>query len=261
MPATDLSLLVEAAQAAAETATRHIGAPLDVRDKPDGQGPVTAADLAVNETLASILQAARPAYGWLSEESAQDPTRGLAPATFIIDPIDGTRNFIEGGEIWAHSLAVCENGAITAAVVYLPLADKLYTAARGHGARLNDAPIAPTGRPGIDGAHVLATRPNLDPAHWPEGVPDVRRAHRPSLAYRLCLVADGSFDAIFTFRDAWEWDVAAGTLIIEEAGATVTDRDGAPLRFNGPTARVGGLVGASHEAAADIARRRGVSAT
>ena len=231
MPETDLELLVRAAHAAAETATRHVGRPLTVTEKPGGQGPVTDADLAVNDTLSGVLQTARPAYGWLSEESALDPTRAFAPRTFIVDPIDGTRSFIDGGEVWAHSLAVAEGDAIVAAVVYLPMTGKLYTAERGAGAALNGAPIRVSGRQRLEGARVLATAPNMAPRFWPEGVPDVRRSYRPSLAYRMCLVADGSFDAMWTFRDTWEWDIAAGALIVAEAGGRVTDGTGAPLRF------------------------------
>ncbi|SFE33365.1 inositol monophosphatase family protein [Roseivivax sediminis] len=241
MPATDLPLLIEAARAAAETATRHIGAPLDVREKPGGQGPVTSADLAVNDTLAEVLLSARPAYGWLSEESGHDPTRMLAPSTFIVDPIDGTRSFIDGADIWAHSLAVCDGGQVTAAVVYLPLVDKLYTASLGHGAYLNGTPIAPSGRTELNGARVLATSPNMAPKFWPNGVPNVKRSHRPSLAYRLCLVAEGRFDAMFTFRETWEWDIAAGTLVVSEAGAPVTDGKGGALRFNTEGGTVDGV--------------------
>ncbi|UMA64193.1 3'(2'),5'-bisphosphate nucleotidase CysQ [Roseivivax marinus] len=241
MPATDLDLLIDAAHRAAEVATRHIGGPLDIREKPGGQGPVTAADLAVNEVLADTLLSARPAYGWLSEESAHDPTRTLAPSTFIVDPIDGTRSFIDGDDIWAHSLAVCDGNEITAAVVYLPLVDKLYTASKGHGAYLNGAPIAPSARTGLEGAHVLATKPNMAPKFWPNGVPNVRRSHRPSLAYRMCLVAEGRFDAMFTFRETWEWDIAAGALVVQEAGANVTDGKGAALRFNSEAAKADGV--------------------
>ncbi len=242
MPETDLDLLLRAASRAAETATRFIGGPLDVRDKGDGQGPVTAADIAVNEVLEETLRSARPGYGWLSEESPQDPLRLSTPSTFIIDPIDGTRSFIDGSDTWAHSLAVATEGRITAAVVFLPMRDKLYAAAIGEGAQLNGAAIAPTTRAEITGAEVLATKPNIDPKHWPDGPPDFRRAHRPSLAYRMCLVADGSFDAMLTFRDAWEWDVAAGALILSEAGARVSDRAGRTLRFNTERAMTDGIV-------------------
>ena len=86
MPASDLSLLIEAAQEAAEIATRYIGAPLDIRDKPGGAGPVTEADLAVDAALRQILCAARPDYGWLSEETEDGAARLDAERVFIVDP-------------------------------------------------------------------------------------------------------------------------------------------------------------------------------
>ncbi|MHA6345067.1 inositol monophosphatase family protein [Roseivivax sp. CAU 1761] len=252
MPGSDLDLLIRAARAAAETATRHIGKPLDVAEKPGGQGPVTSADLAVDRVLADLLLSERPAYGWLSEESAHDPTRRLAPAAFIIDPIDGTRSFIDGDRIWAHSLAICEAGAITAACVYLPLVDKLYTAERGRGAQLNGAPIAASARQRLHGARMLATKPNMAPRFWPRGVPRIDRGYRPSLAYRLCLVAEGRYDAMVTFRDTWEWDIAAGALIIEEAGARISDRQGAALAFNSEHARLDGVLAGPQPVWADL---------
>ncbi len=228
--------------AAAETATRFIGGPLDITRKAD-DSPVTAADIAVNEVLSDILQTARPHYGWLSEESADEPTRLATERTFIVDPIDGTRSFIAGDENWAHSLAIAQGGRIVAAVVYLPLKDRLYSASRGHGAHLNGAPIAVSGATELDTARILATRPNLDARHWRDGaVPGFRRSHRPSLAYRLSLVAEGRYDAMFTFRPAWEWDIAAGSLILTEAGATVSDRAGGSLHFNNAHPQIDGVI-------------------
>lgn len=245
MPENDLRLLTEAAQRAAEVATTYIGGALDVRTKEHDQTPVTDADLAVNTVLEEVLRGARPDYGWLSEESADDPDRLTTPATFIVDPIDGTRAFIDGQDAWAHALAVVVNGEVTAAVVYLPMLDKLYTAARGSGARLNGAPVGIAEyAPELDDADVLATKQNMEPRHWPRGVPGFRRHHRPSLAYRLSLVAEGKFDAMLTFRPAWEWDIAAGSLILQEAGAKVTDRYGAGLKFNAPVPQHPGVIAA-----------------
>ncbi|MEC7668731.1 MAG: inositol monophosphatase family protein, partial [Pseudomonadota bacterium] len=101
MPENDLELLIRASRAAAETSLGFVGGPLDVREKDDGQGPVTAADLAVNEVLEDILRSARPDYGWLSEESAEDPNRLTSEYCFIVDPIDGTRSFINGEKTWS----------------------------------------------------------------------------------------------------------------------------------------------------------------
>ena len=244
MPENDLSLLIEAARRAADEAKAFIGDDLGIEHKPD-DSPVTQADLAVDRMLRRSLLDARPGYGWLSEETPDDRGRLDRDATFIVDPIDGTRAFIEGQKTWAHSLAVARAGTIVAAVVYLPMLDLLYTAVAGQGAHLNGAPIAVSGTDTLDAAEVLATRPTLEPKNWPRGVPPVKRAHRPSLAYRLGLVAEGRFDAMLTLRPAWEWDIAAGSLILSEAGATVTDRRGGPLRFNNPHPQTDGVLGAN----------------
>ena len=241
MPESDLALLIRAARAAGEVARGFVGGDLGIIEKPDGQGPVTKADLAVNTELAGILRGARPDYGWLSEESPDDTDRLSAERVFIVDPIDGTRSFIDGHDIWAHSLAVAERGEIIAAAVFLPMKDSLFAAERGGGATRNGAPIRASDQTDLNGADVLIARPALEPRFWPDGVPSLRRHYRPSLAYRLCLVADGSFDAMVTFRKTWEWDIAAGSLICAEAGARVTDAQDGTLVFNSPAAQVDGV--------------------
>lgn len=245
MPATDLDLLIDAARQAGELALRFAGPTARSWDKPGGAGPVTEADLAVNEVLEDTLRTGRPDYGWLSEESEDDATRLECDKVFIVDPIDGTRSFIEGSRTWAHALAVVERGVVTAAVIYLPMRDKLYAAATGQGATLNATPIWTGGRGEIVGASVLAAKPGFAGHHWRAGVPDMSRAYRPSLAYRLGLVAEGRFDAMFTLRPSWEWDVAAGDLILREAGARTSDRKAQPLLFNNPMPQVNGVVAAN----------------
>ncbi|MBR9842500.1 MAG: 3'(2'),5'-bisphosphate nucleotidase CysQ [Rhodobacteraceae bacterium] len=239
----DLSLLIDAAYEAGEIAQSYTGPDTRAWDKPGGAGPVTEADLAVNEMLARDLRAARPAYGWLSEESEDTKDRLGRDRVFIVDPLDGTRSFMEGSSTWAHALAIVEKGEVVAAVVYLPLLDKLYSAMRGGGAFLNDERIAPSSREALTGATILAARPAMAPEHW-RAVPDIKRSHRPSLAYRTALVAEGRYDAMLTLRPTWEWDIAAGDLILREAGATTSDRYGAPLRFNNADPRQKGMVAA-----------------
>lgn len=256
MPETDLSLLIDAARQAGDIARSYHGRDgLDVRTKPEDQSPVSEADLAVNAALEARLRAARPDYGWLSEESADDPARQSRDRVFIVDPIDGTRSFVEGQTTWAHSIAIAEQGKVIAGVVFLPLRDKMYTATAGDGARLNGAPIGVSTPNALEGAEVLATKPNFDARHWRGAVPDLKRSHRPSLAYRLSLVAEGRFDAMFTFRPSWEWDIAAGSLILAEAGARVTDRRGAPLRFNNPHPQTDGVLGAAPRLHAELLER------
>jgi myo-inositol-1(or 4)-monophosphatase len=256
----DLALLTDAAEGAAEIALRHFGTRLKQWEKAGGQGPVTAADMEVNAYLHERLGAARPSYGWLSEEgeAIADHARLSAPATFVVDPIDGTRAFIAGQKGFAHALAVVVEGSPVAAVVHLPALGLTYRAIAGRGAWLNDEPLAVSRRCALTGARVLATRAMLDPRHWPGGLPPVERHFRPALAWRLALVGEGRFDAMLTLRDAWDWDIAAAALIAAEAGARVTDRHGAPLRFNTAAAHNPGVIAAPAALHADLLQARGV---
>lgn len=243
MPAHDLPLLIDAARMAGRVATSFTGSTAERWDKPGGAGPVTAADLAVNDLLLSTLRQARPDYGWLSEETEDNPDRLDRDRVFIVDPIDGTRSFVEGSSTWAHSIAVAEQGVITAAVVFLPMRDKLYAAALGQGATLNDRTIHASTMSSLGQATVLAAKPAFSDHHWKaRQAPDFKRGYRPSLAYRLALVAEGRFEAMLTLRHSWEWDIAAGALIAAEAGGCAQDRTGAPLRFNNADPRLNGVV-------------------
>jgi myo-inositol-1(or 4)-monophosphatase len=151
---------------------------------------------------------------------------------------------VKGETAFAHSLAVVEDGVPVAGVVYLPAKDRLYAAARGQGATLNGSPIGVAAEK-TDVPRMLTTRPNVEPVYWPGGVPEMQRHFRPSLAYRMALVAEGRFDGMLTFRDSWEWDIAAGVLLCAEAGATVTEARGTPLRFNSERGMVAGVLAAA----------------
>jgi myo-inositol-1(or 4)-monophosphatase len=250
-PEDDLALVLDAVRGAGEIALRYTGPDAKVWHKDDGAGPVTEADYAVNDHLHQTLRAARPDYGWLSEETEDDRDRLDAETVFIVDPIDGTRSFMEGSRTWAHSVAVVHRGAPVAGAIFLPQRGLLFSAGKGLGAWLGEERI--TARQGNDiaAAEILAAKPNLREQFWRGPVPGFGRAYRPSLAYRMALVGQGRFDGMITFRPTWEWDIAAGALIATEAGARVTDRTGAPLRFNAPDPRTDGVITAGsalHEA-------------
>lgn len=232
MPATDLALLTEAARDAGRIAERFWRQDLRRWEKPGHQGPVTEADLAIDRMLRARLIAARPDYGWLSEESEDDPARLAATRVFVVDPLDGTRAFLEGDRTFAHALAVTELGRPIAAVVYLPMHARLYAATEAGPALLNGKPIRASHRTSLEGAAVLTARASLEPQNWSGAPPRLRLALRASLAYRLCLVAEGRYDAMLTLRESWDWDTAAGSLIATRAGALVSDRTGTALRFD-----------------------------
>jgi myo-inositol-1(or 4)-monophosphatase len=242
LQATDLALITDAIRMAGKIASGYVGRSAQAWDKPGGAGPVTEADLAVDSYLKTVLMGARPDYGWLSEETEDTAARLSRDTVFIVDPIDGTRSFVEGSRTWAHSVAVVHKGVATAGAIYLPMRDLLYTAMRGEGAWLNSTPLAVSSASSLQDAAILAARPVTATEHWRDGPPAFKRAHRPSLAYRLGLVGEGRFDAMLTFRPTWEWDVAAGTIIVEEAAGTCTDRKGTPLRFNNPTPQLDGMI-------------------
>jgi len=258
LPARDLALLTDAARDAGRIALRFWRKYPQVWDKGGEHGPVTEADLAVNDMLKARLLAARPGYGWLSEETPDDAARLSCETAFIIDPIDGTRAFIAGEETFAHSLAIAHKGRVTAGVVFLPALDRIYTASETAPPLKDGQPIAASRRDRLEGADILTTKVNMVPEKWPGGVPEITRHFRASLAYRLCLAAEGRFDGMLTLRPAWEWDIAAGSLIAEKAGAVVTDQRGESLRFNTASALADGVLAlppAPHAAA--VRRLRG----
>lgn len=252
----DLQLLIAAARTAGAIAQKHFRRDPEIWRKGD-DSPVTEADIAIDRVLRTDLLAARPSYGWLSEETEDDAERLGADRVFIVDPIDGTRAFIDGQDSYAHALAVAERGRVIAGVVFLPEKDKLYAAAKGAGATLNGATISAARTRSESDASILATRSMMAPEHWPGGVPPVKRVYRPSLAYRLALVAEGHFDGMATFRPTWEWDIAAGAILAEEAGATMTDGKGHALVFNSNPPRVDGVLIAPPKLHAKLLTRRG----
>lgn len=242
MPGRDLDLLADAARSAGDIAMRFWRQSPQVWDKGGDHGPVTEADLAVNDMLKHTLLAARPDYGWLSEETPDSADRLSARRVFILDPIDGTRAFVAGEDNFAVSLAIAEAGRVIAGAVMMPAKNRLYLGKIGGPALCNGVQIKTGARADLVGSNLLATKANMEPAHWPGGVPDLKRSFRTSLAYRLCLAAEGRYDGMITFRDTWEWDIAAGSLICACAGAMVTDRTGAALRFNSPGAMTAGVI-------------------
>jgi myo-inositol-1(or 4)-monophosphatase len=241
----DLQLLLDAGHEAGAIAKLHFKNDPEVWEKGDGQGPVTAADLAINDMLTTKLRAARPDYGWLSEETEDNSDRQAHETIFIVDPIDGTRSFINGHENFSHALAVAHNGFVTAAVVHLPIKNLTYWASLGGGAFRNGERISHSEQSEVLGARVLASGSQFRADLWPGGPPPVERHFRSSLAYRMCLVADGRFDGMVTIRDAWDWDVAAGCLICSEAGAISTTRTGEMPLFNKTRPSQAGMLAAS----------------
>lgn len=231
--ADDARLLEGAAREAGALALRMREAGLKVRNKPGGS-PVTDADLAVDAMLAERLRGARPDYGWLSEETADDRGRLSTERQFIVDPIDGTVAFMKGMPWFTVALAVIEDGQPVAAAIYAPALDEMFLASAGGGTTVNGATATAAATCDVGGCNMLGDLRAFQHPSWEVPWPEMNVQKRNSIAYRMALVAAGEFDAAVALSRKWDWDVAAGALIATEAGAVVSDHEGRPYLFNKP---------------------------
>jgi myo-inositol-1(or 4)-monophosphatase len=224
--------------------------------KDDGSA-VSEADIAVDQMLRERLLTLRPDFGWLSEETADAPARLDKSHLFIVDPIDGTRAFLGKRPHWVVSAAVAIDGDVAMGLLYNPVADELFEASRGQGATLNGAPIRVGQRRELEGSTIIASPGRFSGRLWREPWPMVATFMVNSVAYRLALVAANRADAVLTLSGKHEWDMAAASLLLQEAGGIVTDHCGEELRFNRPQPSCGSVLGANPALhAAMLARTR-----
>jgi myo-inositol-1(or 4)-monophosphatase len=191
--------------------------------------PVCEADIAVNELLHARLNGA--GFGWLSEESVDDPQRLAARRIWVVDPIDGTRAYLAGLPDWTIAAALVEDGRPVAAAICAPVADELFTAVAGGGARCNGRAIAATGGEALAGARLAG------PRHYLQGLEQAGHAivampRIASLALRLTRVAQGTLDAALASDNSHDWDLAAADLLVHEAGGLLTTLSGRGLIYN-----------------------------
>ena len=244
----DLELAVQAAREAGIQTLEYFGGQYEIEDKGGGD-PLTTADLAANTAISERLRSARPDYGWLSEETVDDKTRLSCQKTWIVDPIDGTREFVKGIPEYVVCVALCDSGVPTVGVIYNPARDALYAAVHQGGAFLNGKRIFCSETSSLTVATSIVSRsedkrgeinsfrPHLGPV-TPVG----------SVAYKLALVAAGGSDMNFSVQPKNEWDVCAGDLLIREAGGHMLDLQGNVRHYNqaDPLIR-GGLVAGNTE--------------
>ncbi len=213
-----------------------------------GGSPVTEADLAADAYLKRRLGEAFPEAGWLSEETPDSEARLDRPALIVVDPIDGTRAFIDGDPRWTVAVALIVDGRPLAGVVHAPALSETYAAARGAGAQVNGARLAFAARgQAADYAgdyKVAGPKPLLKAMGDRLGATLDIRPFVPSLAYRMCMAASGALDFAVAGANSNDWDVAAADLIVEEAGGRLLEAAGEPLQYNRARVRRGALLAA-----------------
>jgi len=233
-----LNVMVVASRKAARALKRDFGEVEQLQVSLKGPANfVTAADRRAEETLRAELGKARPGYGFLGEEGGRhEGTDGTH--TWIVDPLDGTTNFLHGIPQFAISIGLERSGAIVAAVIYNPITDELYTAERGKGAFLNDRRLRVAGRRNLAEAVIACGLPHLGRGDLPLGLKELGAVQGQVAGLRrfgaaaldLAFVASGRIDGYWE-RNLSPWDMAAGVLMVREAGGFVTDLDGGDAMF------------------------------
>jgi myo-inositol-1(or 4)-monophosphatase len=235
-----LKRIENALEAAVESIAAYIPGAVTTEFKV-GDDPITEADRTANRVLREALQ--RDGEGWLSEESTDDLARLKYERVWVVDPLDGTREFVAGIPEWCISIGFVENGKAVAGGICNPATRELFLGGVGQGITLNAKVVRPSNRRGMSEAVVLASRSEVKHGEWDcfRQAPFVTRP-MGSVAYKLALVAAGLADATWTFAPKSEWDIAAGVALVECAGGFARRLDNSPIRFNQKSTRLPGLL-------------------
>ncbi|MEX0692373.1 MAG: 3'(2'),5'-bisphosphate nucleotidase CysQ [Gemmatimonadales bacterium] len=235
-----LQSIIAAAIAAGRVIQDVRAAGFDVLSKGHA-GPVTEADTRADALLKERLLDLKPA-GWLSEETADNPDRLNLTTLWVVDPLDGTKEFIKGLPEYTVAIALVDQGEPVLAVVHNPVTGDVFAAERGKGTTRNGEPVRVA-----EGRVCLASRSEMRTGEFG---PFTDWELRPvgSIEYKLALVAAGDASMTLSRGPKWEWDVCAGALLVAEAGGRVTDVFGGPLRYNQPFPKAKGVLAGAPDA-------------
>jgi myo-inositol-1(or 4)-monophosphatase len=238
----ELELARQAAAEAGDILTRYFrDRGFEVGEK-SKNNPVTTADFEADARIKEILRGGFPDYGWLSEETADNDERLSRKRVWIVDPLDGTKEFIKGIPEFVVSIALAEDGNPILGVTFNPIKDETFIGVRGQGVTLNGESVRVTATSTLDHATVLASRSETSRGEWKAYEGRIKVNPIGSVAYKLALVAAGRADATFTRSPKSEWDIASGAALIVEAGGCITDIEGGEMRFNKQSVKLKGFV-------------------
>ena len=247
-----LARIEAALKRASSVLNRFTPGAVDVEYKA-GHDPVTQADRAVDDALREALL--QDGEGWLSEETADDLGRLSKQRLWVVDPLDGTREFVQGIPEWCVSISWVQDGEALAGGILNPATGETFLGSRNTGVKRNGAPVRISPRGDLPGALVLGSRSEFKRGEWKQ-FQDGSLVLRPvgSVAYKLALVAAGLADATWTLVPKHEWDVAAGTALVQAAGGIVRNLDGSPVVFNRRKPWLPGLIAAGPNLYHEISR-------
>ena len=244
---------IEAALVAARKLLKGFAAGAIASTRKDNLDPVTEADVALDRLLRELL--VDVGEGWLSEETRDDRSRLHLNRVWVVDPVDGTKEFVAGIPEWCVSVGLVENGIAVAGGVLNPAAGFLALGALGAGCRLNGIGVATSNTGSLERATILASRSEVDRGEWEQWINSGFRV-RPmgSVAYKLARVACGLADATWTLVPKNEWDVAAGVALVNASGGRVVSIDGSEPRFNQKSSLLPGLIASGPKLFATLTR-------
>jgi myo-inositol-1(or 4)-monophosphatase len=255
----ELDLAIEAARQAGAIVRSLYGTGLPAIEKGDrGDSPLTAADTRANEALRRAITEAFPDDGWLSEESRDTADRLAKRRVWIVDPLDGTKEFVRTIPELAVCVALVDDGIPIVGVTYNPIREEMFAAARGGGARYNGERVRVSEVSELRHAVVLASRSETERGEWERFRGRFGLEVCGSVAYKLARIAAGRGDATFSLTPKNEWDICSSACLVECAGGRVTDLAGEPLRYNRQNPSRSGLIasnGVLHEELLELVRR------
>ena len=241
-PSSEHNLVKESILEAGKLAIKWFRKDPEQWEKDDGS-LVSKADIEINDLLNKLLKNKNPEFGWLSEENEDDRSRLNKKITFVVDPLDGTKAFLEGKKEFSISVAIVKNGLPISGIVFSPSTGEMFEAEKNKGSWKNNKKVIISNYNRLEKCKMIAFKPMFSHPAWKEPWPKMDVENRNSIAYRMALVASGQYDAMMALNSKNDWDIAAGDLLISESGGIVTLHTNKKIIYNTENTKKPSVIG------------------